>query len=631
MNLRSLIFILLLSVCVMVPVAGYALFMPDDEEVQMLERLYARTGLVFPEASYPVSKADLDSCSSRLHRFLEHSAKDPAEAEFAVQLLEELQAYRADILSYQPGRSFVQADAAAELTALFLGEAWLEQEEAQRTGDEIADAEVYGGPAVAGADDFSRYPNDFHTRYVEFPDMFQLALFAGTEGQHGLAISAGVKRVYFQNHVPASNLYAVDRVEDDALIENYMVRSGYLAWRTGPFEFRFGRSPVHYGDTRFSTFLPSQKLPWLDTFSYRYQTGPLTMTSYFGTLENRATEAEKALFGIGSGGALDENGGYVFDTEKGQVGFSDDGELLFFDDENLEDVSESDQQVNMAFSDTIILSSMHRFMFAWEKLRFGVTAHSLVSREANALSMGDIFPVFSWHNAYVGHHNMHMVLEAGYSPLPGLGLYGQAAWDDINAQDLIGIKDSGVPTIGAYLAGISWDGRITNAVELSAKLELGSTHFLWGNYYAYQPVKGGYFERAIYRYQAKEGIYWMPLTSPYGPGAAWIDGEADLQLPGNLDAALGGTWLSINSAADLLTLPYEGSESLNDAPRIHSYSVWFSLDWEIPIFPKKLPDASSGGPKKAFSGQLNIGIQPIFYSYNEHVWPELELSAGMQF
>ncbi|HDQ15012.1 MAG TPA: hypothetical protein ENN41_09400, partial [Sediminispirochaeta sp.] len=375
---------------------AYPLYMPDDREVSELVAIYNRAGYVFPPASFPLSTADIHELAGRL---IDNISGD--ESDQSRQLLPMLREYRR-ALNYAPNRVVQGHEYSLKGAALF--------------SDDSPPVEAGGEDPVA----HYRFPFDFYHRFVEFPDMAKLALWAGKTGSSGMHISAGIKREYLHNTSPESNLFAY--TEDDPFkIENYFLRSGYLAWRGGGFEGWFGRAPVHYGDADFNSFLPSARLPWLDAFTYRYSLGPLTMTSYFATLENRQVTN-------GPGGTA----------------------------EVLPTIDERPEPEVYDFGRTIIFNSMHRFIFSWDRFRFGVTSAHVAARENNALHLGDLFPVFSWHNAVVGHHNMHIVLDAAYAPFRGMSIYGQAGWDDINAADLFGIPDSGVPTIGAYLLGLSY-------------------------------------------------------------------------------------------------------------------------------------------------------------------------------
>ena len=587
MRKRLLISALIAAALAVQSAAAYQLFMPQDPEVRELVSLYTRAGLIFPDASYPLGKADLDEYAARL---LDTPLRG---AGLAPVLQAAVRSYR-QALDFQTERASVGVDYGFQAAGTVHGDAWPEDSDAETASE------------TAGVNDFTRYPNDFHTRFVEFPDMAFLSMYAGEEGVSGMHISAGIKREFHPDEVPSFNLPRASQ-DDPFRVENYFIRSGYLAWRSDRFEARFGRTPVHYGDARFSTFLPADNLPWLDAFTYRYRLGPLTMTSYFGTLENRVSDDEAVLFGIGDDTL---NNGYRFaGVDSMYVGFNEDGVLVTGDSPGFDEANPAEaESQQMAFAETTIVSAMHRFIFNWERFRLGLTAHSLIARERNALLIGDIFPVFSWHNALVGHHNMHLVFEGSYALQPGLVLYGQAAWDDINASDLLGIPDSEQPTIGAYLLGVAW---LPNT-DLSFKAELGSTHYMWGTYYSYHPDKGGYFERAIYRYKAQKGVYWMPLTSPYGPGVVWVDGEFSVQLPRHVKLSFGGKYLSINSAADLLALSHVGLEGVGDAPRIDSYSVWGKAVWSL------TPGSDS----------LQFSVKPVLYSYDGHMWPEVELAVS---
>ncbi len=547
-------------------VSSFSLYMPNDPEVAELVLLYTRAGFVFPDASYPLSLADLDNYASRLQ-----NKTDKRE------IRDHLKIYIKS-LNFEKGRVVTNNSYNLKTAAFINGDTYIP--------DTDTDLE------------HTRYPNDFYSRFVKFPDMGYFGLSAGVQGESGLNFAVGLKREFHPETVVDTNLF-ISTSSDPAKFENYFVRKGYLAWKTGNFEFRFGRTPVHYGDANFSTFLPSDKLPWLDTFTYRYEAGPLTMTSYFGTIDSRITDDEKLIFIDGSTSLL---------TEEGLVITFDDS------DPNREPVLWIDGVPSeFAFRDTLILNSMHRFVLGWEKLRLGFTSSIIVARENNAIQIGDIFPVFSWHNAVLGSNNMNLVFDAGYVPVPGLALYGQAAWDDINASDIIGIPDGSVPTIGAYLFGVSYVPEWMSELNLSVKMEIGTTHYLWGNYYAYDSWKGSYLSRAIYRYQTQQGNYWMPLTSPYGPGTWWIEGESSIELPVNIDFILGFTYLRFNSDVNLFTTAYSYDPSLDNFDST-SFSVYLESGYTY-----KLSDNSD----------LEFNLIPVWYSYKGHGWPELEISVEL--
>ena len=549
-----------------IPLFSFSLYMSDDPEVAELVLLYTRAGYVFPDASYPLSLADLDSYASRLQ-----NKSDKRE------IRDQLKRYIKN-LNFKKGRVVTNNSYSLKMAAFLDGNIY------------IPDTDL----------EHNRYPNDFNNRFVMFPDIGYFGLSSGVQGISGIYIAVGLKREYHPETVTDTNLF-ISTSSDPAKFENYFIRKGYLAWKTGNFEFRFGRTPVHYGDSNFSTFLPSDKLPWLDTFTYRYEVGPLTMTSYFGTIDSRITDDEESIF-TGDGAA---------------TLLSEDGEIVTFDATTnpLKEpvIYVGDNSTDYSFRDTIILNSMHRFIFGWEKLRLGFTSSIVVARENNSIQIGDIFPVFSWHNAVLGSNNMNLVFDVGYTPVAGLALYGQAAWDDINASDIFGIPDSSIPTIGAYLFGVSCIPVWMNEYDLNLKMEIGTTHYLWGNYYAYDSWKGSYLSRAIYRYHAQDGIYWMPLTSPYGPGTWWIDVKTSMRPLKNFKLIAGFTYLRFNSDVNLFTTPYAYDPDLEGFN-----STSFSANLKT-VYTYKLNK----------NNILLFSLTPVWYSYKGHQWPEVEIAVGI--
>ncbi len=558
-----IIYIAGLFLLLTIPLAfTFPLYMPSDPEVADLVSLYIKNGVVFPDESFPLSKADLDAFSLRLRR-----KANSKEARRDVD-------YYRDNLHFNKETIYRRIDTNLKLSSFYYGE---------------------------NSSEVNRYPDDFYNRFVMFPDLAYLGMYTGVEGVSGIGISAGLKREYHPGTNPYTNLF-ISTSSDPAKFENYFVRSGYIAWKTGNFEFRLGRTPVHYGDAVFSAFLPSDHLPWLDAFTYRYKVGPLVMTSCFGTIDSRITDDERSIF-TGDGA---------------KTLLSEEGETVRFDDTSnpLKEpvIYVGGNPTDYSFRDTVIFDSLHRFVLSWDRLRLGFSAYIVVARENNALQIGDLFPVFSWHNAVLGSNNMNLVFDAGYALLDGVYLYGQAAWDDINASDIFGIPDSSVPTIGAYLAGISYIPKQLSKMNLHMKMEIGKTHYLWGNYYAYDSWKGSYLSRAIYRYHAQKGTYWMPLTSPYGPGTWWIEGQAAASAFKNMGFTAGFTYLRFNPEVDLFTTPYIYDPSLEDCTST-SFSAYLKA-----LYAWKLND----------SRELIFSITPFWYSYKGNGWPEIELGVELK-
>ncbi|MBN1649489.1 MAG: hypothetical protein JW874_15730, partial [Spirochaetales bacterium] len=245
-------------------------------------------------------------------------------------------------------------------------------------------------------------------------------------------------------------------------IDNYFIQYGYFYYDFNPLTLVFGRIPVHFGHPGFNTVLPSKRLPFMDSLYLKLPIGFVTMNMMISSLENREG---------------------VDDVNPDAAGAADNTAYEFGRD--------------------MIMTALHRFDMHWKRLNVSISGFSIISRQDNTLQLGDFFPVFSWHNADVGWHNLSMVFEASYSPLRGMDLFAQAGYDDINASDLFGIDDTGNPTIDAYILGALYRTPLIGAV-LSAKAEFGYTHYLWGNFYDGTEAdnRGNHvFERAIYRYR----------------------------------------------------------------------------------------------------------------------------------
>ncbi len=66
MQVKRCIVLCSIALLTLTPAAGYRLFMPGDDEVRRLVQLYTQAGEVFPDASFPLGKADLDEYAARL-------------------------------------------------------------------------------------------------------------------------------------------------------------------------------------------------------------------------------------------------------------------------------------------------------------------------------------------------------------------------------------------------------------------------------------------------------------------------------------------------------------------------------------------------------------------------------------
>jgi hypothetical protein len=562
------------------PLWSYQTYEALSPQIREARRLYALGGRAFPLTAFPLTAETLGEIAGELVR---DPRLNPDLRLAAAALLESLPLPRAQ------GEVLTGADLGADL-------------EGALAGDFVVEPVRW-----------------FYDRFVAYPDFFKLKTYVQKKDLPGLQFSLGLKRIYRTGEIPPHNLFYTPN--DWMSLENFMIRSGFFAWQNQGFEIRLGRSPVHYGDPRWTGFLPSWRLPYLDALEYRYRWGNWEMVSSVSVLDNRMGEEERDFFT--SGGSLASYGSpdriYLGSNRKG-------GDSWFYLAPPSSDPSApplgAENKLSLGFGQTIILNALHRFTWRNRFLSLGITGNMVAARENNALHLADIFPVFSWHNAEVGGHNFSLVAEALWTILPGLDLYLQAAYDDISATDLLGIADTAIPTIDAYLLGLGWETGLAGR-PLSVRLEAGVTHYLWGSFHAYDEAKGNYLGRAIYRYRAQKETRIMPLTSPYGPGARWLElnlalgsGSSGLNLRrdplGPLALELNLSYLDHLEGVDLIRLDYPGPASLKNAPRLGSFSSGLTLVYTLP----------GGGPNSAaFYGAAGLN------AVEGRWWPEFRLGA----
>jgi len=430
---------------------------------------------------------------------------------------------------------------------------------------------------------------DYYRSYIEMTPFFSWALSAGTDGSTGIHVSAELMQQNNPAEFPDNNLFEHGE-ENPVAIENYFITSGYMTHRSGELLLQLGRTPVHFGGSGFSSLLPSDRLPYLDAFYYTWRFGPLKMTSFVSSLYNGAGASE--IDDIN-----DEGLPNILPIVNGVIEYNDGSGDHF-----------------VAFDSTMILTAMHRFEWAFERLRLGMTALHISSREYNAFHIGDIFPVFSWHNGEVGVHNMSLVLEASYIPISGLELYAQAGYDDINSEDITGVGDTSIPTIPGYILGTSYSHSI-NQIPVTYRLEGGFTHYLWGNFHDFDPERGNYLSRAIYRYlRDEERIILLPLTSPYGPGAVWINGGVDIEISPSWNITLAGETVFRNTQANLVTTPYEASDEVAGA----AMEMWGYYTAQA----EYSHDFSE-------MGRFSVYVRPALLVRDVKAWLELSIGATM--
>ncbi|MFW5744511.1 MAG: hypothetical protein ACOC2D_14640 [Spirochaetota bacterium] len=312
--------------------------------------------------------------------------------------------------------------------------------------------------------------------------------------------------------------------------ENNLVRSGYLHLPSGGFGVTFGRQRFVLGPDAANTLSVSSAIPFLDALKLTWSLGPLTMTSLSSTLENREAVPEVTT------GDQESDDGYGFGTNT-------------------------------------ILYNIHYFEFAWPRVRAGIGSQVVIARPMNYFYLGDFFPVFSWHNAGIRPNNMSLLADVTVAPARRVELFAQVGFDDISGE-AFGFADAAIPTIDAYIAGVRTSAPWFDA---SASVIGGYTHYLWGTFEDEE-----YLARAIYRIEADGPHPSMPLTSPHGPGALWMETKI-AAATGPFSGAL--TYLALGTLpdVDVYSVPYASSAAIEARARSWTHDVRIDVGYRTPL------------------------------------------------
>jgi hypothetical protein len=309
--------------------------------------------------------------------------------------------------------------------------------------------------------------------------------------------------------------------------ENNLMSAGYLFLPVGAAEITFGRQKVHLGPHPTDSLMVSDRVPFLDALKLVMTMGNLKMTSVTSTIENGRASPDVTL--------PSPSPTYDFDINT-------------------------------------ILYNIHYFEFVRPRFRFGIGSQVVIARKNNNFHLGDFFPVFTWHNADMIPNNLSLILDATVTPVAGCEIFAQVGFDDINAS-IFGIEDAGVPTIDAYIGGVTVSIPET---PVTASLVAGYTHYLWGSF-----LDADSLSRALYRIEADGPRRSMPLTSPYGPGTVWLD----------FSTGISGSWYGAlityraigTNGASLYSTPYASSETLENAPRDWTHRLEAELSLGSPL------------------------------------------------
>ncbi len=403
---------------------------------------------------------------------------------------------------------------------------------------------------------------DYYRNFFEIPPVFDIYIMLCNEK---VAIETGETWRREYKEYPESNLPEY-KEGDFFAAENQFLSLGLLSYQFDGMEILIGRAPVHFGDPDFNSLLPSDRLPFLDMVEIKIPIGPFELVSQISTLENREA---------------------IEDDYKGDV---------------------------FEYGLDTIMTAMHRFEYRRSRLRASVAGFSVISRPGNGFMLGDVFPVFAWHTADVGWHNLSLIGDISFIPLKGVNVFFQTGFDDINASDLFGINDSEIPTVAATILGISYYKELDNS-GFSARLEFGKTHYLWGNFYGnLDSEKDGdhYFEKSVYRVFMDNGNRILPLTSPYGPGAFWGEVSAGIYNYNDFNYVLKLFFLSKNTEADCVTTPFIADDDVENGV--------VDLISNISLMAKYAPHES-----------FEFFMEPGLLVYNNEVSMEFTVGATLSF
>jgi hypothetical protein len=424
---------------------------------------------------------------------------------------------------------------------------------------------------------------DIARLYLDQPALASFDLGLGAPAGLSVAIGGNIRREWEGDYFKADNFLPMGLPGNPVAMENFFVTKGALYWKSPGLDISFGRDKVDLNNCLEGGFYPSSRLPYLDAFLTKGRLGPLTMDWMIASIQARKSWETK----YGAGYDVNPN------ASLGTIPGSDETQPYGFElDEN----------------PTTVIEALHRFSWDFGAFQLGLGAQIMYSRRNNHFALSDFFPVISWHQAEVLQTNLCTLADASWEPLPGLKIVGQAGLDDVNA-NFAGMSDSKTTTIDAYVLGATWAGELRPG-PLSARLELGYTHYLWGNFDGYDMNPGDQnpLARFQYRYLSDRGAMLLPLSSPYGPGALWLEAAGSLGIEGTgLKVGTELLLLSKNVEANLIDTPYNTDEA-KDGARTYFGSLRIPVEYRL--------------------GPFVAGAAPAVLTRNGTWWMELALSVS---
>jgi hypothetical protein len=204
---------------------------------------------------------------------------------------------------------------------------------------------IYCGVKLTAAVEYNLYTDkgweDFERLYWRNEPVSSILMYLQKDASFGLGIEVKLFRVY-EGDMPTN--IPLPEPSEPLPIENHFITKGYLWYNFDPLQVEIGRDQVHEGPLRDALGL-SSKLPFLDMMHVRMPIGSFDLDWIVSTPETRTS------------------GGLGKDV------------------------------------DHMTLLTMHRMEYAFETVKIGVEELNVFYRPSGAYFLGDMFPVFNFHQA----------------------------------------------------------------------------------------------------------------------------------------------------------------------------------------------------------------------------------------
>lgn len=376
---------------------------------------------------------------------------------------------------------------------------------------------------------------DFFRFYLSRPPLITLGFKAQSVGGFSLALNVPLAEKWSNDLFVNDNFPTFGPFGSQLPTEYHALERGILYWSAFGLDVAFGRDTAHFGSPQGTSLTVSEKLPYMDQLRLHLPIGPLSFDWMASSLSSY-----KSINRDVYPNQTNSN------TQPPSFGFEED-----------------------LYPSTIIYAS-HRLEYRVKRGSLSVGEQVIYNRRNNFYQIADFIPLSSWHSIDIKPYNTSLFSTLRLLPLKGLEVAFEIGFDDIDAK-VLGIGDYDIPLIGGYIGKAAYTKTLESIGQLDTFLELGTTHYLYGNFDAAASGLDTKFvtplARGIYRYRIEEyGAALLPLTSPYGPGVNWL--EMNIALSRNkISSKLAYRVFSINTKANLIDTPYEANPDIENAAR----------------------------------------------------------------